>query len=168
MGIDWKQLSIDIGSDTSFGTSVAERALELILGDDNLARAVEIILAEEPGWNVAHSVLVHIVSERAMQIAYSMYKTSSGDRAVRAARLVKDLHHPDSIAWIQEFLADPNLGSLGIDLLDQLIFSHRVDGSDAMVKNILKQADQHELATVREGAAEIRTYLDQSCEDANS
>ena len=159
MSIDWAQLSVDLEAGTSFGTDVAQRALEQIVGKDNIRAAVELILDEKPGWTAAQSVLVHIMSDYALDLAYTAYKTSTGSRAVRAVALIKDLGHPRAKAWIPEFLADPNLGTLGIDVLDQLIFTHAVDPEAEDIEALLKMAEQHASAQVREGAASIRAYL---------
>jgi hypothetical protein len=118
MTIDLTQLSVDLKTGTSFGTVVAQRALEQIVGKDNIRAAVELFLDEKPGWTVAQSVLVYILSDYALDLAYTAYKTSTGSRAVRAVTLIKDLGHPRAEAWIPGFLADPNLGTLGIDVLD--------------------------------------------------
>ena len=78
---------------------------------------------------------------------------------MRAVALIKDLGHPRAKAWIPEFLADPNLGALGIDVLDQLIFTHAVDPEAEDIEALLTMAEQHTSAQVREGAASIRAYL---------
>ena len=159
MTIDWTQLSIDLKTGTSFGTDVARRALEQIVGKNNIGAAVQLIVDEKPGWTVAQSVLVHIVSDYALDLAYTAYKTSTGSRAMRAVALIKDLGHPRAKAWIPEFLADPNLGTLGIDVLDELIFVHAVDPEAEDTEALLKVVEQHASAQVREAAASIRAYL---------
>ncbi len=76
-----------------------------------------------------------------------------------AVWLIKEIRHPVAIAWIPEFLADPSVNGVGMDVLDQLIFAHRVDPESEEVANILGLADQHQLQVVQDKAAFIKSYI---------
>lgn len=157
--VDWVQLAQEVGRDRGFGTYVAQAALERILGSASIETAVQCVLYEEEGWNVAQSILVYLVSEQASQLAYRAYHEGGDALAVPAVRLIKDIAHPVAKAWIPEFLADPRIGSLGIDVLDQLVFAHAVDPEDLDVREILNLAAQHPLQDVREKAVAIRDLV---------
>ncbi len=168
MSIDWAHFVDEFGVESSFGTHLAERVLERILGDENIATAVQLVLDEEPGWTAAQSVLVHITSERAIELAYQAYQQFPGQRAVNAVFLIKDIAHPRALVWVVEFLADPRLGTLGIDVLDQLIWQHSADLEDPEVEALLRLAEQHPTEAVRENAASIRAYAEQWIRDAEA
>src|SRR6185369_11539875 len=106
--IDWIELARAVGSlegtNESGGTAYACRALERLLGDDGLRAAVEHVVASRPGGELAMNVLRHIESERAAQIAYDVYRASSGDRASMAVWLIKHIANPSTAAWIADFL----------------------------------------------------------------
>lgn len=168
MTIDWAQLAVDLHMGTATGTRYAEDALERILGEDTITEAVERIIDMRPGWNTAQSVLVHIRSERATLLAYDAYTVSTGDRARAAVILIKDIAHHQAVDWVEEFLADPNLGTLGIDILDQLIWSHSLDPENERTGALLELAAHHPSLNVREGAARVRALAKQWTDDITS
>lgn len=159
VSINWAELADDLGKHTSFGTDIARWALEQIIGISEIDAAVDLVIDEGSGWNVAQSVLVYVSAEEALDRAYRIYQRSDEERAVRAVRLIKDLGHAKALAWISDFLGDSRLGSLGIDVLDQLIWVHAVDPEDPAVQAVLALADQHALEQVRMGAAAIRAFV---------
>ncbi len=62
-------------------------------------------------------------SEYATDYAYQVYKNSSNKEDCRLAVLViKDIAHPKSINWIEEFLNDENVSDFGLGVLDQLLW----------------------------------------------
>jgi hypothetical protein len=162
-GVDWAALALELGTDfpggSETGTDVARLALETILGEQNIARAVELRLTFGSGYNVAESVLRHIRSERATDLAYAAYKGSTGERAVQAVALIWEIGHPKALDWIEEFLADDNVARTGIGVLDALLFRHAIDEVDDRVDRLLTVAEHHEIEYVREQAAFIRSYL---------
>ncbi len=161
MIIDWADLADELGVQGRGGTIVAEQAIEHLLGNDAVANAVAVILDLQDGWLLADSVLIHVMSPKALALAYTAYKASQGERAVRAVWLIKELRHPVALPWISEFLDDPNenIAALGAEVLDQLIFSSRTDPDSPEVENLLVQAEAHASVEVREIAASTRTYL---------
>jgi hypothetical protein len=159
MTIDWVQLGADIGQGNEAGTHVAQRALEHLLGRDNIAAAVNLVLTFGDGWELAESVLVYIQSRHALDLAYLAYKTVTGEHRGRALWLIRNLCHPHALGWVPEFLADPDVAESGIEVLDQLIFGHMADPDSEEVEALLKQAEQHPSRYVREKAAYIRWYL---------
>lgn len=161
MSIDWTGLAREVGSlqetDERGGTFFAELALESILGEENIRNAVNHILEFRPGSELAMNVLRHITSLKAIEMAYLAYKTSEGERAAQAVWLIKHIAHPQSQAWIREFLLDDNVAVWGIGLLDQLLWSWRIEPET--VEDLLVMAENHQIENVREQAAFIRGYL---------
>jgi hypothetical protein len=159
--IDWTKLAVEVGSISESGerggTYFAERALEEIMGEENLINGVRHVLDGKPGAELVMNVLRHISSLKALEAAYEQYKVSSGERAARAVWLIKHICHPRSTAWIEEFLLDDNVAGWGVGVLDQLLWSHSVEPED--VEHLIALAEQHEIESVREQAAFIRDYL---------
>jgi hypothetical protein len=77
--------------------------------------------------------------------------------AVELLRAVAD-HH--AVPWIEEFLGDPDevICRWGIGVLDQLLWGERVRPDEC--EELLRRAESHRDAHVRERAAAIRGYLD--------
>ena len=159
--IDWTQLARDVGSlhdgGEAGGTAYATAALDRILGEDNIASAVELIVSGGRGGELAMNVLRHIHSERAARLAYAIYRTSSGDRANSAAWLIKHLAHPCALPWIGELLRDPNVAVWGVGVIDQLVCGGYVDPAE--VEHLLVEAEHHSIENVRDNAAFIRQLL---------
>jgi hypothetical protein len=114
---DWKDLGKQIGSikdGTEFGSDhLAEIAFEKILGKEWIENTVDHIVSFKSGSELAMNCLRLIRSRAAALYAYDIYKSSSGERASQAVWLIKHLAHPISIAWIEEFLNDPNVMEWG-------------------------------------------------------
>jgi hypothetical protein len=163
MAVDWRELASRVGSITDHGerggTAVARLALEAMLGDDTLRGAVEHALSFEPGAELAMSVLAHVRSLRATELAYALYKSSSDERAGRAVWLIKHIAYPRALAWVEEFLADDRVAGWGVDVLDQLLWTGHVDPDDPEALRLLGLAERHPSGHVRERAAFIRRFL---------
>jgi hypothetical protein len=105
------------------------------------------------------SMLAHIRSLRATELAHALYKSSSDERAGRAVWLIKHIAHPRALEWVEEFLADENVAGWGVDVLDQLLWTEHVDRDVPEAVRLLGLAERHPSEHVRERAASIRHYL---------
>lgn len=158
--IDWATLANKVGAEEGRGGSeLAQQALESVLGEDNIANAVEVILDWQPGCEIARSVLRSIHSLRATEIAYEKYKVGNAEQAVLAVALIQHIHHPRALDWIEEFLNDDIVAAWGASILDQLIWSKVVKWDDPRVVRLLDLVESHEDSTVRNKAAFIREYM---------
>jgi hypothetical protein len=161
MSIDWVKLAREVGSlrddGESGGTRYAQLALERILGEANIRHAVDLILDAVPGAELTMNVLQHIMSWQATEMAHEAYKTASGARASMAVWLIKHIAHPQALPWVQAFLLDDAVAGWGIGLLDQLLWTYRVEPE--AVEDLLVQAERHHIENVREQTAFIRSYL---------
>jgi hypothetical protein len=159
MTVDWRALASHVGGITAQGerggTHVARLALEALLGEDTIRGAVQHAVSGAPGAELAMSVLAHVRSLRATEIAYALYRSGS----VEAVWLIKHIAHPRALAWVEEFLADDAAAGWGIDVLDQLLWRDPVDRDDPEALRLLGLAERHPAEQVRERAAFIRRFL---------
>ena len=167
MKYNWKELAIKVGSlkyDSSGrkmgeadGTYFARDALELILDKNEIKEMVEYILDHKEGEGLVISILRYIKSSTATQYAYNTYKNSEGQRAMDAVWILKQIAHPMSFKWIEEFLDDDNVKGWGIGVLDQLLWWGLIEEEDA--EYLLKKGEKHKNKHVRETVEFIRNYL---------
>jgi hypothetical protein len=152
----------DGGVQTPFGSPYVRRALELLLGQNNIRDAVTLAL-ESPRDRVAARVIATELLRLAQSFeatglayqAYRAYKGSWPEGAAAAVGLIVDIAHPAAIDWVEEFLGDPDVASAGVALLDELILDGRVQPDDARVKSALLKATSHEDERVRARAQRI-------------
>ena len=162
--IDWQALALQLGllreGGESSGSRNACEALEILLGESNLRRAVDYYISGKPGSELARSVLWHIHPFSAMQYCYDIFKSDLPVEVRRSAvellRVVADKRAAD---WIDEFLNDDDLEiqSWGAGVLDQLLWSELVFPED--IEHLLVKAETHSNIGVRETAEFIRGFL---------
>jgi hypothetical protein len=146
--MDWAAFAEQMGSLRPDGSEhcnslLAYAALERLVGDDAIDTAVDQIVDNAPGWLLAKYALVRLVSLRATERAYAIYREATDNRAYWAVKLIVEIHHPRSFAWIPQILSDPEttIAVLGMDLLDALLSSPElVDAESLDVEPILAQA----------------------------
>lgn len=168
MKFKWREIGIQVGSidpnkdpkspiGPKGGSIFAQKALEIILGDNEIKEMINCILEYEETEEIMISVLRLIKSTKAVEIAYNIYKNSEGQRAYTAVWIIKHIAHPMSLKWVEEFLDDDNVAGWGIGLVDQLAFAGWIDID--MVEEILKKAENHKFEGVRARAISVRDYL---------
>jgi hypothetical protein len=158
--IDWMALALGLGLDPDAGRAShghALRALEEILGEENVRAAVELRLGFNPGWNVAEAVLRAIRSELATDLAYEAYRSGAGDRAVQAVALIEAIGHPKSVAWAGELLADERVAEHGAGLLAEL--ARRGEVERDRLAALVAAAEAHASEAVRERGEAARRRL---------
>lgn len=170
--IDWENLAASLGllraDGERSGGDEARRAIEIIIGEDALRASVDYYIAARRGYALARSVLWQIHPWSAMSYCYEIFNGpgSIGDRrlAVELVRVVADRR---ALPWISEFLQDEDaqIQAWGAGVLDQLLFSYLVEPEEA--EDLLKIAEQHENAAVRELMEFVRGYLDDRAKSEN-
>ena len=135
MKTDWKKIGIEIGSITenfeSGGTKYAKLAFENILGEKWIKETVEKAISNEIGAELAMNCLRLISSELATDYAYTIYKSDiNSQRKNMAVWLIKHLAVKKSYDWIEEFINDKNTIGWGIGVLDQLLWTEKIDYED--------------------------------------
>jgi len=148
------------GWNESGGSGDAQRALEQVVGEDEMRAAVDYYVTGEPGCELARSVL-WLLKPRSAMVRCREIASTSGDPEVRrsAVELLRVVADRTVMSWIPEYLADPDEGVQiwGIGILDQLLWDNAVEPEEA--ESLLLSADQHQNAAVRERAQFIRSFL---------
>jgi hypothetical protein len=154
--IDWSELARELKMVHSGSTHNAKRALEVVLGDDNLRAAVDTYVAFGDGAELARSILWHLHPWSAMQRCHEIYQ-SGGEirdrrRAIDLLRVVADRR---ALPWIREYLDDPDpeIRAWGLGILDQLLFAKLVE--QGQCTDLLDYAREHSDPAIRDKAVEI-------------
>jgi predicted RNA binding protein with dsRBD fold (UPF0201 family) len=162
MKTNWEELAIRIGSisDTgeSGGDDFAMDALQQVLGKEWIIDSVNHIISFKRGSELAMNTLRFICSKEAAEYAYSIYKSSSDERADRAVWLIKHIAHPISIDWVEEFLKDENVAHWGFGVLDQLIWKERIS-DNARVEILLQLASSLYDGALQPQVEFVRSYI---------
>ena len=166
--VNWDQLareagivtkrSSEGGTMTLTGSKWACRALEILLGRDNIRTAVRLVLSphgrREGARAIAESVLRHVHSLQATELAYEAYRRGRQPNA--AVMLIGDIAHARALEWVEEFLNDPRVTGAGIRLLDQLLWRGHVDPDHPEARRLLTMAEHHPDEQIRAQAVSIR------------
>jgi hypothetical protein len=169
--INWAKLACELGLKAPFGEYCcgredAQRALELLIGEDTLRGAVNYYIQANTGKDthtgseLARSVLWLLRPWSAMCGCYEIFKgANSVDTRRTAIELLRVVADRRTLPWISEFLQDEDalIQNWGIGVLDQLLFSELVEPEEA--EEILRTAEQHSNESVRQRIKFIRGYL---------
>ena len=162
--INWQSLASQLGTLREDGESSSSQnaceALEILLGEDNIRRAVDYYISGRPGSELARSVLWHIRPFSAMRYCYDIFKSDLPLEVRRfAVELLRVVADKRATGWIDEFLNDEDaeIQAWGAGVLDQLLWSDLVEPED--VEHLLLKAETHSNIGVRERAEFIRDFL---------
>ena len=171
MNTDWKKIGIEIGSITENfeigGTEYAKLAFENILGEKWIKGTVEKAISNEIGAELAMNCLRLISSKLASDYAYSIYKPDiNPERKNMAVWLIKHLAVNKSYDWIEEFLNDKNVAGWGIGVLDQLLWTEKIDYEDEKnrIDYLLNLAVKNSNGELKENVDFINGYLRERAE----
>ena len=164
--IDWEALAKQVGDITPdgerWGTPSGVRALEILLGEENLRGAVDYWISQKPGRFTAEIVLNIIRSKVAMERCYEIYKAEHGtEKASRAVFLLASIADEEALPWIRHFLEDPdrNIRWNGLMVLRTVLFGSLGDAAIATAKEFLDKAESDPDSEMRERTKEIRSLL---------
>jgi hypothetical protein len=145
--IDWEALAKQVGDITpdreTFGTPSGRRALEILLGEENLRDAVDYWISQKPGCFTAEMVLNIIRSKIAMDRCYEIYKTEQDtERANRAVFLLASFAEIEALPWVREFLQnkDRNIRWNGLMVLRTILYGPLGDAAMTTAKQLLDMA----------------------------
>ena len=162
--IDWKALAVELGALDGKGESgsdhYARQAIEMLLGEDNLRKAVDYYISGEPGSELARSVLWQVRPWSAMKYCYNICKSDEDIETKRfAIELLRVVADERALEWINEFLEDKDAGiqMWGAGVLDQLMCSRLVEAEE--VEHLLLKMEAHANVGVREQAKRIREVM---------
>ncbi len=160
----WTAIAEKIGALKSDGSESGsdqqtKKAFEEILGEEWIKATVDHIVAVNEGELTAMSCLRLIQSEIATTYAYSIYKNNFGTPvAINAVWLIKHIHHPTALNWVNEFLDDENVAVPGLGVLDQLLWTRTIE-PDEQALTLLRKASTVMNGYLKEDVAFIRKYL---------
>jgi hypothetical protein len=175
--IDWAALAepagivtrsmVGGGSGTNQGSEEARRALEWLIGDNNIRSGVELWLAgrlgEQAAAAAAWSVLTYIRSKRATELAYEAYRRARAegrtDDAALAVILIDDICHPAALDWVDEFLAYEPTANPGLGLVDQALFHGVIYPEDERLERWLRAAEGKSDPYLQQAVQRIRESM---------
>jgi len=167
MAIDWRalgqqvgDLNVDGGERTTGSTESAQRALELIIGEENIREAVDHWTSFEPGAFTAEKVLLIIRSTVAMEYCYEIYKNEPNtERADRAIFLLSEMADWRFMRWARELMNDRRTRWNTVVALEQVLEGALGDEGIALAKELLAEAEADSQEMLRERAKDIRKRL---------
>ena len=148
------------GKESVVCTQDAQRAIEILIGEENLREAVDYYIDGKPGSELARFVLRQFHPWSAMEYCYEIYKSDdNAERRMFAVELLRAVADKRALQWINEFLDDndPQIQAFGIGILDYLNLKSLIVLED--VENILSKAIKHSNPGVREAAEIISESL---------
>lgn len=170
MAIDWAAVARDVdglGPDDQeriVGTEGGRRALELLLGEQNLRDSVDYWIAQEPGCFTAEMVLAIVRSRVAMERCYEIYKTRRSLHEVNGAIfLLAHIGDSDALPWVREFLDDEDeaIRWNGLMVLDRILWCGGPLGDIDIEtsRELLKKAESDPNPRVQERLPNLRKML---------
>jgi HEAT repeat protein len=167
MAIDWKRIAEEIGNPREEGNRLeaGQRALEILIGEQNLREAVDHIISLAPGAFTAEIVMKIIRSRVAMRRCLEIYKSDSDiERARLAVFLLGSIADCTALPWIRDFLedSDENVRVNGLRVLQTILYAYSAmsEGQLATAKELVSEALSSSDPALRERAAEIAEWLD--------
>jgi len=168
MAIDWKVIAAQVGdlksdgSELGSGTESGIRALELIVGEENIRGAVDQWTSFKPGYATAEKTLLVMRSSVAMEYCYEIYKNEPNtQRAERAIFLLTQLANGHFLRWAREFMEDNNFSIrwCATVALERVLEGPLDDEETALTKELLAKAEEDFEPKLRERALEIHKRL---------
>jgi hypothetical protein len=168
MAIDWRALAQEVGdlnpdgSENGSGTASGQRALELIIGEQNICEAVDHWTSFAPGAETAEKTLLIIGSTTGMEYCYEIYKMEPNtQRAGRAVFLLSEMADSRFMRWAREFMEDSNdsVRWSALIALGQVLQGPLGDEGITLAKELLANAESDHEQRLRERAIEIRKQL---------
>ena len=167
MDINWvelAQLCRERGT-RSYGSAEAMIALEIIIGEDTIRKAVDYYIDLKPEHELARQVLWRLRPPSGMARCYDIFKSDTNlERRRSAVELLRVIADRRVLPWIEEFWADPDPGiqNWGAGVLDQLLWGGGMDANGAdykEVERLIDHGETHPNPGVRELMTFIRKYL---------
>ena len=167
MAIDWRGIATQIGDlnpdgiENGSGTESGRRALEILIGEENLREAVDHFISIQPGAFTAEMVLKIIRSEIVMYRCFEIYKTEPGtDRACSAVFLLGCMADCKTLVWVREFLEDASeaVRLNGLRVLQNILYGPLDDDEMATARELFDIAESDSKPSVRERAQLIRQH----------
>ena len=166
MNLDnWETIAKQVGAigkngNESSSSDMALEAIEILLGEDNLRKAVHYYIEGNPGSELLRGVLWKLHPWSAMEECYQIFKTHPDVQHKRlAVELLRVVADRRALDWVPEFLQynDNGVQQWGIGVVDQLFFSELCYEEE--IADILDSALRHSNHFVREKAEYIESMV---------
>ena len=154
----------DNGSESSSG-DMALKAIEILLGEESLRKAVHYYIDGKPGSELLRGVLWKTHPWCAMEECYQIFKSDPDVLHKRlAVELLRVVADRKALEWVPEFLQynDNEVQQWGIGVVDQLFFSELCYEEE--ISDILDSAMKHSNHFVREKAEDIHSMVKATAE----
>lgn len=161
MDKDWSRISelVEKNSSPLNHDRKSKLAIESFLGKSWIEKTVDYVIQLKSEWNLAVNSLRILESEYATDYAYRIYKEANNKENSRlAVFVIKEISHPKSIKWIEEFLNDENVADFGLGTLDQLLWTEKIESND-LTESLLNLASEKWNGELNEKVNFIRGYL---------
>ena len=166
MNLDnWETIAKQVGAigdngNESSSSHMALKAIEILLGEDELRKAVHYYIEGRPGSELLRGVLWQLHPWCAMEECYLIFKSHPDVLHKRfAVELLRVVADRRALEWVQEFLQynDSEVQQWGIGVIDQLFFSELCYEEE--ITDILEIAIKHSNIFVREKAEDIQSMV---------
>jgi HEAT repeat protein len=179
MAINWRAIATQVGdlnpdgAAKGSGTESGRRALEILIGEENLRAAVDHFISLEPGAFTAEMVVKIIRSKIVMRRCLEIYRTEPGtDRACSALFLLGSIADGTALPWVHDFLEDGSeiIRLNGLRILQNILYDYSAlsDEHLSVAKKLLDKAVMDPNPTVRERATGTLNWLLDSTLDADA
>jgi hypothetical protein len=158
---DWAALAVETRALKSLLPDCVDRvsvAIEQMLGEDLLCKAAEYYIEYSPVFELPRQILIQVRPRSVMRYCYEIVKNDrERNRRLAALSLLGAVADCTTLPWIGEFISDSdgNIRMLGIEVLDQLLFTRQITAVEA--SELITQAKRGEDAQVRERAMAIES-----------
>jgi len=161
MTINWEALAKqvgDIGDQEGSSTLSGRRALEILLGEEQIRGAVDYWISQKPGCFTAEMVLSILRSRIAMERCYEIYKAERGtENAIRAVFLLAVIAESMALPWVSEFLSNESLGIRwnGLIVISTVLRGPLNDEGIELARQLLRKAESDSDSRLSQRAREI-------------
>jgi hypothetical protein len=162
--INWEELAKEVGAikngQESGSNIFAQRAIELLIGPDNIREAVNYYINGGPGAELARCVIWQIHPISAMEYCYEIYKTDENFENRRmAVELLRVAADRRVLPWVPELLtdSDPGIRAWGFGIIDQLLWSNLVEEEE--VEHLINLAQANSDEHLKENIEFVKGFL---------
>lgn len=168
MAIDWEAIAKQIGglafdgSELVVGTEGGMRALEILIGEENLRNSVDHFISQKPGAFTVEMVLKIIRSRIVMDRCFEIYITEPGTgRAGSAVFLLGCMADERALPWVRRFLEDSDkwVRLNGLRVLQNILYGPLDDEDLATAKELLERTGADPDPLVQERALSMRQHF---------
>ncbi len=157
--------AIDENGNESSSSDMARKAIELLLNESELRKAVHYYIEGKPGSELLRGILWQIHPWSAMDECYQIFKSHPDIQYKRTAiELLRVVADRRALIWVQEILqhSDTQIQHWGIGIVDQLFYSELCYEEE--ISEILDKALLHSNPIIREKADDIQSMVKASTE----